>query len=706
MKPVDPRQVVYGAKSTFASSSGPNVPFAPNRKRRATVCVLVAAAVPGLLFAPVFGWGALLLPLGVLVAVLFAVAELCVRIPRLVPWRPVLMIFVGLLAITLTLLRDTIPTGTWHALTAGALDSWQLTLQSTWPARPEPELMLFVPLAVLVAAVIGVELLRVPLLALVPGLALLVLSQSYEALRGPVAIVAALGFVVVAAVLLSKSGRSVLVAIIPIAVTATAAAVLVGVADPVGRPAYSLRSGEAVSLPSARIVNPLDEVADRLRRPDVPVFTYTSAERVDRWREVVLDSFDGVTWRTTGVPRRMGTELAPPRGVSVGDLKSAQVRAAGPWLPSQALPAGVIGVPTLVDEASGVLRLPTAATTEYTLSWWEPAVGEKLIDAAVDHAATGKVTSVGRVPDEVRTLATTAVNGTRPSMRAAFALERFLSEHYRLAKAPDLPTGSGWPQLRTFLLDTKTGTNEQFAAAYVAMAATLGIPARLVVGYRSPDGAGDHVVVRGGNAHVWPEVAVEGAGWVPLDPSGAAATGTVGLEAAKAKAREKLEPREKLQDPSLPAQEANTGVAAGGRSFPFSRMALFGFAGVLITWLAGVPLLTMIRGWRRRRRTGRAAIVGAWSEARDRLRAHGFAVTPGMTVRDVAELPELHTFVHSGLNRLADSVDAALWSKNGEVSAAEAWTAVGLVRKGLARAPWRVRMRAAVDPGVLGRRVT
>ena len=74
---------------------------------------------------------------------------------------------------------------------------------------------------------------------------------------------------------------------------------------------------------------------------------------------------------------------------------------------------------------------------------------------------------------------------TRPAFQTALVLERYLRENYQLATGADLPSGNGWPQLSTFLLDTKRGTTEQFAAAYVVLARMIGLPARIAVGYRA-----------------------------------------------------------------------------------------------------------------------------------------------------------------------------------------------------------------------------
>ncbi|MGQ0841360.1 transglutaminase family protein [Actinokineospora sp.] len=707
--------------------------------RIAVACVLAATAVAGLLFEPVFGLWALVLPIAVVVLACAGAAELCARVPRLGPWRPVLALVAGLLGLVEALLWDTtvagLPTGdTVRALVAGAVDSWQLTLQSTWPARPDAELLLFVPLAVLAAAVLGVELLRKPLVALLPSLALLGLSQAYGALGGPVATLAALAYASIAAALLvatrpqrdlpspgmrDRGGKRAVVALLMVAPTVlltVAGALAAATVDPAGRPAYSLRQNQSAPPPPARVANPINEVAVRLRRPTTPVFTYTSAEPVDRWRLVVLDTFDGATWRTESRYRRMGATLEPAPAVTVPTtLRAARVtltRREGPWVPSQALPASVTGVAPLIDEASGVLLVPEpTGPVEYGVTWREPRIEDvDLADSAIDARAAAGFGGVGVIPPEVGDLARTAVAGMRPSFRTALVLERYLSANYKVATGSDLPTGSGWPQLREFLLETKRGTSEQFAAAYVALARILGIPARLAVGYRAPRAASDgQVVVRNGDVLAWPEVAVAGVGWVPLDPGGTAAEAgpAAGLAEVTAKARAQLPPPEDLRDPDVPADEpdARTTAADGdGIALPLAAVGI-GLLTLLVAWLIGVPLLKAIRAWRRRRAPGARGVIGAWSEARDRLRAHGVPFTAGMTVRDLAAAagPIADQSIVDGLDSLAGTVDTALWSGGAAdaTTADAAWGAVRAVRKGLAGRPLLERVRAAIDPRTL-----
>lgn len=699
--------------------------------RGAVLAAVLSAVGPALLFAPVFGFAPLVVPLSLIVVTAFGVVEACRHWHALVPWRAVLLLVVGLLALVQALLFPTtmsgLPTGdTVRALVAGLTDSWQLTLQSTWPARADPELLLFVPLAALAAAVLAVELLtrlRRPLVALLPGLAVLGLSQAYVALTGLTAMLVAFGFTAVAAVLLATAGeresvgprpaRRPVVAVllvVPTLVLGIAGALFGATVDPVDQPAYSLRDKQFAPLPPERVASPLDELSERMRDQGTEVFTYSTQAQVDRWRLVVLDQFNGVTWTPSVQPRRLGTALPPAPAVTVRATEhSAHVEYAdteGPWLPSQAMPASVAGLAPLVDETSGTLFVPGRnGPVSYELSWWEPTVAADVLgEAAVDSTARTGFGDLGKVPDGIAELAREAVRDTRPAFQTALMLERYLRDNYTLATGADLPSGNGWPQLSTFLLDTRRGTTEQFAAAYVALARIIGIPARIAVGYRA-SGAGEDVVVHSDDALAWPEVAVEGVGWVPLDPAGAPnGTGVEakGLASVTEEARENLPPPEDVRDPELRDDDTaeEDSAASTGIEVPVVAILVV-VAALAVAWLLGVPLARFTRGWFRRRRPGARAVVGAWAEARDRLRAHGVPYTAGMTVRDLAGAAEPHVdpSVVTGLHALARTVDSTMWSRTGlgPSTVAEAWSAVRDVRRGLARRPWPVRLRAALD---------
>ncbi|MBE1495552.1 transglutaminase-like putative cysteine protease [Amycolatopsis lexingtonensis] len=698
---------------------GRSVKRAAVLNRAAVAGVLGSGAVAGLLFTPVFGFAAVLVPVLVVVVLAYACAELCTRWPKTAPYRPLLVLATGLLGLIEAVAFPTtlagLPTGESLAvLVRGATEGWLLTLQSTWPARPVPEQLLFVPLAVLLASVVGLEVLlrlRKPLLAVLPGLLVAALSQAYQPLSGPAAVGAAVLYAGVAALALwsrpdrSRGGSGGWLVVATVAGLLAGAAAF-GALDPAGREPVRLTDGQVAPLAQHGLGNPLDQVGERLARPGAEVFRYRGDAPVDRWRLAVLDGFDGAGWTTDLRLRRLGQHLE-----SDGVLRSADVRVTGlpgPWLPSQPVPTGVTGVDPLVDETAGALLLdPPAPDPRYRLTWSSPDVdAARLEGAEVDAKAEGGLGELGQVPADVEQLARDAVRGLRPTFQSALQLERFLSTNYQVAVGTDLPTGHGWPQLRRFLLDTRRGTSEQFAAAYVALARLTGIPARLVVGFSgSSEVDGDYRVVRNRDVLAWPEVAVDGVGWVPLDPTAAAAkTGQqTGLAKATALARQQLPPEQSLQPPQLPPDHPESGDAdaSTGGSVRWDVVAAIAAGALLVGWLWGVPLAKGIRTRRRRRSTGAEGVIGAWAEARDRLRADGVPYRVGMTPRDLAELAGEGT--REPITRLGKVLDMALWSgvPVTEGAVRRAWQEVGELRRSLATRPWTTRLRSALDPRTL-----
>lgn len=688
--------------------------------RVAVLGLLGATAVAGLMFAPVFGLGALLAPVLAVVVAGYLCAEVTARwFPGV---RPLLVAVVGLLAVVEVVLFPTtlagLPTGeTFRLLWRGATDGWLLTLQSTWPARPVPEQLLFVPLATLLATVVGLELLPArPLLALLPSIALAALSQAYHAFDGMSAVLAATAYGACAALLVAGRRWSV-VDTWPVALTVVATLVgtlAVSAADPLDRGPVRLKDDRLAPLQETRTTSPLQQIAHRLSTPDTEVFRYRAAEPVALWRLAVLDGFDGAGFTADVRPSRLGSAIAAPAGTTTG---SADVvlggNLPGPWLPSQAIPLDVDGLAPLVDQNTGVL-LREEPGDEYRLTWAEPRVDAATLGSApVDTRMRGGLGDVGVVPPEVDRLAKDAVAGLRPTFQSALQLDRFLRENYRLAVGDDLPTGHGWSQLRRFLVEEKRGTSEQFAAAYVVLARMNGIPARLAVGFRGGTGvSGREHVVRNRDVLAWPEVAVRGVGWIPLDPTesaeSAGAAARTGLSAAVDQARQQLPPERDLRPPVLPEEDRAVQAAPDTSTGVSWLLVTVVAAGVLLAaWLLGVPVATAVRAGRRRRRTGAAGVLGAWAEVCDRLRGHGVAYRVGMTPRDLATVAAGVAGPDTGqaIRELGRVVDMALWSgvDVADGHARQAWHRVTEIRRGMARRPRKARLRAAVNPRVLFR---
>jgi hypothetical protein len=90
--------------------------------------------------------------------------------------------------------------------------------------------------------------------------------------------------------------------------------------------------------------------------------------------------------------------------------------------------------------------------------------------------------------------------------------------HYTL-DPPASPPGTD--PLVSFLTQTRSGSCEQFAGAFVVLARSLGLPSRVVVGFTAGRYSGPgEVTVRGADAHAWPQVYLgPRAGWVSFEPT-------------------------------------------------------------------------------------------------------------------------------------------------------------------------------------------
>ena len=252
----------------------------------------------------------------------------------------------------------------------GRTESWRLTLQSTWPAGPTPELLLFVPLLVLLAVCSAwrrwTRWARGG--ALLPSLVVLGLGQAYSAVPGDGG--AGRGWATrwlpprcsappAAAGRRGRAGRrparrsAATRARVAVRTAATAVVRRGGRWSPRSRwaPAAGLGGPVRAGPDPAGALQPGRQSAGRDRRAAQPPgrrgVPGTDRGPVDRWRLVVLDRFDGAAWSPDEKYLRLGAEL-PPVAVTTAPLRrQAAIPLDGrlPWVPSQAAPPGDRGRP-------------------------------------------------------------------------------------------------------------------------------------------------------------------------------------------------------------------------------------------------------------------------------------------------------------------------------------------------------------------------
>lgn len=122
------------------------------------------------------------------------------------------------------------------------------------------------------------------------------------------------------------------------------------------------------------------------------------------------------------------------------------------------------------------------------------------------------------VPPRVSALAQEVAGPYITPYDQALALEQFLRQYPYSLDVPLPPPGAD--VVEYFLFEAQVGYCDYYASAMVVMARSLGLPARLAVGFlaQPPDEQGVQVV-RQIHGHSWAEVYFAGYGWVEFEPT-------------------------------------------------------------------------------------------------------------------------------------------------------------------------------------------
>jgi len=134
-----------------------------------------------------------------------------------------------------------------------------------------------------------------------------------------------------------------------------------------------------------------------------------------------------------------------------------------------------------------------------------------------------------RLPDldlRISRLAEEVTASAPSNFEKAQALENYLRSRYGYTL--ELPSTSPRDPLAYFLFERKAGHCEYFASAMAVMLRTIGIPSRIITGFRTGefnDLSGEYVV-RASNAHAWVEAYFPGYGWISFDPTPGGALAT------------------------------------------------------------------------------------------------------------------------------------------------------------------------------------
>lgn len=285
--------------------------------------------------------------------------------------------------------------------------------------------------------------------------------------------------------------------------------------------------------PPRRTVSPLVDIRSRLvEQSDQVMFRVRSSEPA-YWRLTSLDSFDGERWSSSTSFGDAGGTLpvaVEPAATEVVEQEFTMQRLSAIWLPTAFVPRSFSSdadVGVLFHDDSATLIVDRDSETSDGVTYQVTSVAPRL--TLEDVAGTGPEVPGDIARDNlelpssfsprVAELADQLVAGASSPYEQA----RRLQDHLRtFVYDQTIQAGHSDDALETFLFDLQRGYCEQFAGAFAAMARSVGLPARVAVGFtpgeEDPAEPGTYVV-RGIHAHAWPEVYLAGAGWVSFEPT-------------------------------------------------------------------------------------------------------------------------------------------------------------------------------------------
>ena len=479
-------------------------------------------------------------------------------------------------------------------------------------------------------------------------------------------------------------------------------------------------------------------------------FTYTSTAINPQYFQVyVLDNLTASQgWKIFGQPSVLATvnpQLPAAPGLAASASSSfakvtTHVTLSGSVLQDQynALP---VPYPATAVTAPGSLQADRSslmvfdngqrlAGLSYSVKSLDAAPPAKDLDDAPLPDISGYYTQVPSSYLPLRGIAQSVVKaaGAKTAFQDAVALQNWLSAGGGFRYTLNAPTVISESGLANFLEHTKRGYCQQFSFAMAALARLLGIPARVAIGFTSGTPvAGNEWVVTSHDAHAWPELYIQGFGWLRFEPTpagGAPGQGTATTPVYT------LSTSGTLPGSSAGSQQGGTSATSGAGSnlnqgikhqlgLPIgggSGAAAHSSAGVnpwqvlgfcvlgLAVIAAAVPgvvrMLVRRRRWRARADDARAH--AAWRELRDDLVDYQVGYLPSQSPRTVAARTagtlELAPPAAAALGRIAMAEERARYAARADSGAGLRGDSTA-VRKAVATAvPRWARWRARLLP--------
>jgi hypothetical protein len=511
---------------------------------------------------------------------------------------------------------------------------------------------------------------------------------------------------------------------------------------------------DLVTLP-----NPLVQMNSELHRTTpTNVLTYRTTDPDPQYLQVyVLTNLTANTWTlapTGGQPVQSGklptapglsrdtttsaesTRVTLAKGLTAGAGKASFLP-----LPYPARSVSVGGDWRTDPRTLTMFSAQSLSGLSYTVSSREvsPSVRQLQQSGEVPNSIASNYLSVPAAFLPLSKLAQRITQGQNTFYGEAVDLQHWFTQSGRFTYSLDVQEPDTSKALINFLTKDRRGYCQQFAFAMAVLARLLDIPSRVAVGYTegSPIGHG-RWQVRTSDAHAWPELYFQGAGWLRFEPTPAGSGGqATAVQPAYTLPPLLAVPGGTQSVPTPAATAPQTGATPGqsGSLAKLRRLSATGAGGGSgasrsgSIWLIAVAVVVVLlitprlaRSLTRRRRWSRARgdrerAQAAWLELLDDLTDHKIAWSASESPRTLGTrltgTLRLSPEAAAALTRIVQATERARYARDAADSATLR-ADVGLVRREVAAGSgrlgrWRARLlppssllpvRAAVQQGL------
>lgn len=276
--------------------------------------------------------------------------------------------------------------------------------------------------------------------------------------------------------------------------------------------------------------DPTLDLSENLHRPEpLAVLTYTASDNAPHYLRTTamtkltsdgaqLDSMKlrtgdiGGAYDAPGDPVELNVSMRFPSQYLPAAFSPDRIHADGKW----AWDPGTLSIVSTSSNGAG-----QTANLDYKVTSVVPTADPQ----AIAKAAAGTSPDGERdlhvpsdVPAEVWDLAKQVTAGAETAgAKAQKLVEFFQGDDFEYSL--DAPSASGSSALAAFLLKDRSGYCIHYSVSMALLARMEGIPARVAVGFTGGASRGGSFYVTTDDAHAWPELYLDGLGWVPFEPT-------------------------------------------------------------------------------------------------------------------------------------------------------------------------------------------